>query len=100
MMTLILLDLGLSVWHAYIDKTYLDEHGDRITAPLRMQFGYIFALIVCGLLMYNLGYRIATPIFLTGFLVFMRVPMRIMIPYVGGFSLFIYSVFSEILTVR
>lgn len=100
MMALILLDLGLSVWHAHVDKMYLDDHGDRITAPLHTQLGYLVALIVCGLLMYSLGYRVATPIFLTGFLVYARVPIRIMIPYVGGLSLFVYYVFSEILNVR
>jgi hypothetical protein len=100
MIMLILTDLGLSLWHAYIDKMHLDEHGDKVVAPLRTQLGYIAALVACGLLMYNLGYRLATPIFLTGFLVFIRVPIRIVIPYVGGVSLFMYYVFSELLNVR
>lgn len=100
MLALVLLDIATSVVHALRDEMYLEEHTDRIVAPLVVQLGYLSALVAAGALMYVFGYRVATPIFLAGFLLFMRVPLRILIPFVALFSGFVYVVFSELLNVR
>ena len=100
MVALILLDLAITIQHAVTDRTHLDEHGDSINEPVRVQLTFLAALVICGLLMYQFGYRVATPVFLTGFMLAMRVPLKQLVPYVAGYSLFIYVIFSELLNVR
>jgi hypothetical protein len=100
MMVLILADLGITLYQAAKNRTYMSEHSDKVDAPLRVQFAHIGGFVVCGLLIYNLGYRMATPIFLVGFLLAMRVKIQVLIPLALGSSLLIYVVFSEFLNIR
>jgi hypothetical protein len=97
---LVVLDLLIMRRHVVKDTTYLDENTDRIDEPMRVQLAFLSSLVVCGALIYYLGYRIATPVFLTLFLLAMRVKLKTLIPYVVGISALIYVIFSEILRVR
>jgi hypothetical protein len=97
---LVVLDLVLTRWHVVKGTTYLDETSDRIDEPMRIQLAFLFSLLLCGALIYFLGYRIATPVFLTIFLLAMRVRLKVLIPYVLGISGLIYFIFSEVLRVR
>jgi hypothetical protein len=97
---LVVLDLAIMRRHAVHGTTYLDESSDRIDEPMRIQLAFLSSLVLCGVLIYYLGYRIATPVFLTVFLLAMRVKLKILIPYVLGITTLIYVIFSEILRVR
>ena len=100
MILLILGDLSVSVYRAVTGKNEDDLNTDRIDAPLSYQFAHLGGFVACGLLIYNLGYRLATPIFLTVFLLVMRVRPKVLVPLVAGVWLFVYVIFSEILNVR
>lgn len=100
MIALILLDLAITVTQAIRGQPRPDLDTDKVDAPMWYQFAHIGGFVACGLLIYYLGYRIATPIFLAAFLLVMRVRLKVLVPLVGGTWLFVYIVFSEILRVR
>lgn len=73
---------------------------ERMDAPIVYQLLHILGFIACGILMYTVGYRLATPIFLTIFLIVMRASWKVTVPMVVFFSGFFYFVFSFVFNVR
>ncbi len=61
---------------------------------------HLAGFVACGILVYTLGYRIATPVFLTAFLLLNRVRLKLLIPLVIGMTLFVLLVFDVMLNIR